>query len=73
MEIEEYKFRHGIKKLPMWFYFQGMAFYIFPVAIVVGIVCRVFSIPFWIGASVITPWAVFWGLKAFKKYVEDRK
>jgi len=70
--IEEYKLRHNIKELPIMFYFQGMFFWILPVAIIVGLIIRIFNYPHWAGMIVIIPWCIWWGLKSFNKYRSDK-
>jgi len=71
-EIETYKIRHGYKELPIWFYFQGMFFWIIPVALAIAVIWRVFQLPFWLGLIIIIPYCGFWGLKAFRKYKNDK-
>lgn len=72
MDIEEYKLRHNIKELPIMFYFQGAFFWVFPVAVVIGLLCRIFNINFWIGFIILIPYCLFWGYKAFKKYNKNK-
>ena len=71
MNIEEYKIKNGIKKLPITFYFSGMMFWIFPFSAVVGYFCYIFKIDFWIGFVLIIPYCIFWGFKGYKKYKKD--
>ena len=71
MNIEEYKAKHNLKEVPIWFYFQGMMFWIFPLSAIVGYLCYIFKINFWIGFTIIIPWCIFWGLKGYKKWCVD--
>jgi len=73
MDIEEYKLRNNLKKLPIMFYFQGIFFWIFPISIIVGLIIKYYNLPFWIGLVVIIPWCILWGLKGYRKYVEVNK
>ena len=73
MNVEEYKLRHGLKELPITFYFGGMFFWIFPFAAIVGLICRFLNIHFIFGIVIIIPWCVFWSRKAFVKWKKDKK
>lgn len=73
MDIEEIMFRNNWKEIPIWFYFQGMLFWVTPFAIVDGLICMLFKIPFIIGFIILIPYSIFWALKGYKKYVSDRK
>jgi len=57
---------------PIWFYFQGIGFWIFLMAIPLGLFIRYSGIPFWIGFAIIIPWCLFWAYKGHKKYQTDR-
>jgi len=72
MDIEEYKIRHGFKELPIWFYFQGVCFWVFPFAMLMGALTFLEVIPDWLGFVLLIPWCLFWGYKGFKKYKVDK-
>lgn len=71
MDIEEYKLRHGYKKLPFMFYAQGMFFWIFPYVLVISVLYHIIHFPIWIGYTAIVPWCCFWAYKAWSRWKKD--
>jgi len=58
-------------KYPIVFYFRGMFIWIFPVAMLIGILIKIRVISILFGFALIVPWCVFWGYKAYKAYLRD--